>query len=188
MPGGGGKGGKGGGGTDIKADVHATINDNTSTHLDVTGTLDKIGVTSTLNGNLLDKVNVTSALNGNLLDKVNLTTNATNTVLVPQPIHTISDANIDVKPIQADLCFTMGIGKIPSTCIRLPYQDHIGFTLFGVEIFGMTFAGERQIVIEDLSHRPHVEWGREEPKPRSAAGGRHRPDHGAGALHIRLGD
>ena len=184
--GGGGKG-KGGGG-DIKADVHATINDSASTHLDLTGSLDKINVTSTLNGNLLDKVNVTSALNGNLLDKVNVTTSATNTVLVPQPIHTISDANVDVKPLQADLCFTFGFGRVPSTCIRLPYRDHVGFTLFGVEVFGMNFAGERQIVIEELSHRPQVDWGREEPDPRPPAPGKHHPEHAGGALHIYLGD
>lgn len=166
--------GKKGGGTsgNINSDINATIdqfsNSNSNTNLDLTGSLSDINLTTTMNGDLLDDVNVTT------------TNNATSTLLVPQPIHTISDARIDVKPLQADLCLTLGIGRVPSVCISKPYHHHFGVTLFGVEVLGMNFSGEDQTMIEDLSSRPQVILGPEHPVS-------HGHDADRGGIGIRLG-
>jgi hypothetical protein len=71
------------------------------------------------------------------------------------------DMTVDVKPVVLDLCYTVNIGRIPETRIRNPYRHHIGLTLFGTEVLGMTFEGEQDTVIEDLHRNPKVVEGRE---------------------------
>ncbi len=76
-----------------------------------------------------------------------------------EPLKTDSSLFIDLKPAVIDLCLTANIGKIPSVCIRQPYHHHIGFTLFGAEVWGLTFSGQQETVIEELDRQPRVAWG-----------------------------
>ena len=94
------------------------------------------------------------------------------------------ETTIDVKPLVVDLCYTVNVGRLPETKIRNPYRHHIGLTLFGTEVVGVTFEGEQDTVIEDLHRQPMVVEGHEyfEHEHR---GGR-RGDDGDG-LHIRVG-
>ena len=75
-------------------------------------------------------------------------------------------------------------GGFPETRIRNPYRHHIGLTLFGTEVLGMTFEGEQDTVIEDLHRQPMVVEGSEyfEHEHRGDC----RRDDGDG-LHIRVG-
>ena len=114
-----------------------------------------------------------------------IVTNATSTLLVPDPIKneigTQSELDIkplemtlDIKPVVLDLCYTVNIGRIPETRVRNPYRHHIGLTLFGTEVMGMTFEGEQDTVIEDLHRPPMIVEGREVFR------------HGGDGLHIRV--
>jgi hypothetical protein len=161
-----------------------------------TGTIDIVG---------LDDVDVTL----NVPDPI--TTNATSTLLVPDPITTNAtvtttstllvpdpiqndvgltldvkplETTIDVKPLVLDLCTTVNIGRIPETRVRNPYRHHIGLTVFGTEVFGMTFEGEQDIVVEDL-HRQPVVVESAEYLEHEHRGERRR--HGGDGLQIRVG-
>jgi hypothetical protein len=114
----------------------------------------------------------------------NSTYTTTSTLLVPDPIKNDVSSTIDVKPLVVDLCYTVNVGRLPETRVRNPYRHHIGLTLFGTEVLGMTFEGEQDTVIEDLHRQPMIVEGHEyfEHEDR---GGR-RGDDGDG-LHIRVG-
>ena len=48
------------------------------------------------------------------------------------------DMTVDVKPVVLDLCYTVNVGRIPETRVRNPYRHHIGLTLFGTEVLGIS--------------------------------------------------
>ena len=179
---------KGGGGSSGSETVTVTSTD--------TGTIDIIG---------LDDVQVTLNVPDPITTNTSLTT--TSTLAVPDPIKnditsdittksdigmksdlTLDikplDATLDVKPVVLDLCYTVNVGRIPETRIRNPYRHHIGLTLFGTEVLGMTFVGEQDTVIEDLHRQPMVVEGREYLEHEH--GGDWRRDD-EGGLHIRVG-
>ena len=105
-------------------------------------------------------------------------------------LETKSNLTLDLKPAVIDLCLTTNFGKIPNMCVRLPYQHHIGFTLFGTEIWGYTFSGQQDMVVEELEKQPKVIWG----ETAQISSGSHAapkntnpPSRHAGGLRVRLG-
>ena len=171
-----------------------------------TGTVDIIG---------LDDVQVTLNVPDPITTNSTLTTTSTSTLLVPDPIkNDIStksdigmksdltldikplDVTLDVKPVVLDLCYTVNVGRIPETRIRNPYRHHIGLTLFGTEVLGMTFEGEQDTVIEDLHRQPMVVEGHESFEHGHGHEHEHEHEHEhrvgwrpaeTDGLHIRVG-
>lgn len=74
--------------------------------------------------------------------------------LTIDPLKTDSSLALDMKPAVVDLCLTLNVGKVPNLCIRQPYRHKVGFTLYGVEVFGFSFSGEQETIINELSPRP----------------------------------
>ncbi len=72
------------------------------------------------------------------------------------PLKSDHSMTLDLKPAVIDLCLTANIGKLPNVCIRQPYHHHIGFTLFGTEVWGYSFSGQQETVIEELDRQPLV--------------------------------
>jgi hypothetical protein len=110
----------------------------------------------------------------------------TKSELKVDPLSTDSSMTIDLKPAVVDLCATINIGKLPNACIKQPYHHHVGFTLWGAEVWGMTFSGEQSTIIEPGHPGPAVSLGREEswtPPPRPPE----PPSRETGGLRIRLG-
>jgi hypothetical protein len=118
-------------------------------------------------------------------------------LLLPQPFKTESKleskAELDVKPLVFDQCLNVRFGPLPPTCVRQPYQQHFGITLFGVEIWGVTLKGETQTVVDHLPSKPQVVWGGAATASHSAAVPAtesvraEAPLHTRGGLRIRLG-
>ncbi|MFN0121844.1 MAG: hypothetical protein ACKV2V_15225 [Blastocatellia bacterium] len=115
---------------------------------------------------------------------------------VPDPIRTESTAALDIRPLALDQCLNLRFAPLPATCVRLPYQQHVGLTWFGVEILGLTLRGEAQTIVEPLPDKPKVVWGATESAIRPGDGATHDAIHGEGcgnppssqgALRIRLG-
>jgi hypothetical protein len=107
------------------------------------------------------------------------------------PLKTDSSLTVDLKPAVIDLCLTASIGKIPSLCVRQPYHHHIGFTLFGMEVWGLTLAGQQETVVEELNRQPKIAWGggvgaRPPYQAAAQAEAAHRPSRHAGGLRIRI--
>jgi hypothetical protein len=82
----------------------------------------------------------------------------------PQPIKADSKTELDVKPLAIDQCLRISLAPLPPTCIRVPTQQQIGFTIFGVEVIGLRFSGEAQFLICDPGKDPHVVWGEVTPQ------------------------
>jgi len=155
--------------------------------------------TSTLDVAGLDNVKVDETLELKLPQPFQ--TSAVAELKLPQPFQTRSEfaltqpvvtdnksaLELDVKPLVVDLCLNVNIGKIPPTHIRQPYDHRIGFRLFGIEIFGFSFAGESQVIIGDPTPEPKVVWGGEEKPAHGPRRARHSSPE-SGGLRIRLHD
>lgn len=106
------------------------------------------------------------------------------------PLTTDSSLSVDLKPAVVDLCLTLNVGKLPNVCIRQPYHHHIGFTLWGTEVWGYTFSGEQETVIQEQRPQPKVAlgagpgWTGPPSKPQPAP---EPPTRESGGLRIRLG-
>ena len=106
---------------------------------------------------------------------------------ITKPIQTESKAELDIKPLTLDQCLTIRLAPLPPTCVRQPYQQHFGVTLFGIELLGFNLEGETQTIISNLPRQPQVDWGSEQPAQHLAASQPQvRPAAEAG-LRIRLG-
>lgn len=108
---------------------------------------------------------------------------------IPQPIRSESVSELDVKPLVMDQCLRISFGPLPPTCVRQPYHQHVGFTIFGVEIFGFSLEGEGKTVISDLPSKPHVVWGEEREVGRGPSQSKTAAEPApAGGLRIKLDD
>jgi hypothetical protein len=107
------------------------------------------------------------------------------------PLKTDSSVTVDLKPAVVDLCLTLNVGKVPNVCIKQPYHHHIGFTMYGMEVWGFSFSGEQETVIQEQHPQPKVAlgagpapWSAPRPAPRAAP---EPPVRETGGLRIRLG-
>ena len=85
---------------------------------------------------------------------------------------------VDLKPVSVDLCLNSST-KLPTGVIHQPFNVHLGFTLFGMEFFGVNFGGDSRVTLQELPKRPAVEW----PAQQNATAGcepceTHAPQHG----------
>jgi hypothetical protein len=102
------------------------------------------------------------------------------------PLKADSIVSVDLKPAVVDLCLTVNIGKLPNVCIKQPYRHHIGFTLWGTEVWGYTFSGEQETVIQERHPQPWVAMGGSQAvRPARDLG--EPPTRESGGLRIRLG-
>jgi hypothetical protein len=160
----------------------------------------KSGSTNTVDVLGLDDVNVdfklglpqpfrTEATNELEVKPLNADLDATQRLTI-DPLRTDSSLAVDLKPAVVDLCLTLNVGKLPNVCIKQPYHHHVGFTLFGMEVWGYTFSGEQETIIEDQHPQPRVAlgagpagWSAPPPPPRASE----PPTRETGGLRIRLG-
>jgi hypothetical protein len=107
------------------------------------------------------------------------------------PLTTDSSISVDLKPAVVDLCLTLNIGKVPSLCIKQPYHHRVGFTFWGMEVWGFSFSGEQETVVQELHAQPKValggaaDWSAHPPPKREH---HEPPSREQGGLRIRLGD
>jgi hypothetical protein len=170
MPGG---GGKGGGGSSSTVNVN-----NGPISVDADSTVELKG---------LDNIKLTLA-------PTPLKTESRQELVVAQPFKTenkldttadiTSDSknamSIDLQPVALDVCVKTA-STLPQGQISQPFSFHLGFTWFGLEMFGVNFGGESRVVMQDLPKKPSIEW----PAQQHGASGSHhthaRPASGGSA-------
>lgn len=84
------------------------------------------------------------------------------------------NTNIDLQPVVLDQCLRLSLSPLPPTRICLPSRQRVSFSLFGVEVFGVTLEGEARVDVTDLPKAPFVKHA----KPK---------DHKTDGLRVRLG-
>jgi len=104
------------------------------------------------------------------------------------PLTTDSSVSVDLKPAVVDLCLTLNVGKVPNLCVRQPYHHHVGFTLWGTEVWGYTFSGELETVVEEHRPQPQLTLGGAPGgwSPPPVRRSTEPPEREAGGLRIRL--
>jgi hypothetical protein len=149
MPGGGGKGGGkggGGGGGTTELDIKSTSHSHTG--IDAHSKSDAVVHIAGL-----DNVRVHSHQDSDSKNSIRLA--------ITEPIRTesISRSEMDIKPLQAEICLKLGIDRLPSTKICKPLERHFDFSLFGQELFSFNYSEEKNTIVEDLGNRPFVVEG-----------------------------
>jgi hypothetical protein len=181
----------GGGGSSTSSTV--TVTNGGTTNVDSDSTVEIKG---------LDNLKATIAL------PQPLKTESVNELKLPQPFKTegrqelaitqpiVSDStsamSLDIRPLAVDLCLKVSLGPLPPTCIRQPYHNRFGFTLFGQELFGFSISGESQVIMQDLPKQPQVAWGGEAfadrpPQSSGPAPAAPAPKDTRSGLRIRVG-
>jgi hypothetical protein len=165
-------GGKGGG--------NVNVNLGGTTRVESANTLDIIG---------LDDIDLRTEVTLPQPLELQTESNSRTELAITEPIRSEgkNEVALDIRPLTADLCLNVSFGRLPPTCIRQPYQNHFGITLFGMEILGFNLAGESQMIIDDLPSRPHIAWGGEQAAQLPTHGNvspQHEPSEG---LRIRVG-
>ena len=122
----------------------------------------------------------------NTIDVRPLSTDSKIAITEPIVSQNTSNIGLDVRPMVVDLCFKLDFGEFPPTCIRQPYQHHFGVTFMGMELFGFNFAGESQIIIENIPKKPRVLPGQHHVAAKHNNRTQPKRDAGRG-LRIRLG-
>jgi len=118
----------------------------------------------------------------------------TDSHLKVEPLTTDSSVTVDLKPAVVDLCLTLNVGKLPNVRIKQPYHHRVGFSLFGMELWGFSISGEQETVIQEQHQHPRVALGAGHAPwtapPHSARRHPHPPEppvRESGGLRIRLG-
>jgi hypothetical protein len=105
----------------------------------------------------------------------NVDSRLTTRLELPDPIRSEARAAIDLQPVAFDHCMRISLGPLPSTLFSFPNRQHIGITLFGLEIFGITLSGEARIAVG------------KGPRDNAVIAASPRPPPRAGPTRIRLG-
>jgi hypothetical protein len=132
-----------------------------------------------------------------------LKTESKQELLLPQPFKTESKLDtksdvtsdsksamaIDLKPVALDVCLNTST-KLPQGQICQPFSYHLGFTMFGMEYFGVTFGGESRTVMQDLPKKPAVDWPAQQntshQPPHATAPARDQSFHAPGDRGLRV--
>lgn len=107
-----------------------------------------------------------------------------------KPLQSDNSVKVDLKPVTLDLCMTANIGKVPDLCIRQPYRHRLAFSLYGMEVWGLTFSGEQETVVQEMDRSPQVTLGGASSSwrpPRPAAPPVEPQTRTGNGLRIRLG-
>jgi hypothetical protein len=117
----------------------------------------------------LDNIKVDTTLHGgttlNSESDVTLHSDAT-ARLTLDPVTTTSSLAMDLEPVAVDSCVRVELAPVAPTVVRSPWEQRVGFSLFGVELAAISWCGESTTYVE--------------PAPR-------RPKAGGGGVQIRLG-
>lgn len=177
MGGGGGKGGKGGGGSgsvDVTSNSSSVIDANTAATINSTSSND---ITSNSTNSIDSKATAQLQVLG--LDDIKLRADTKS--------DSRAQLEMDLKPLQVDLCLKLGLERFPSTKICKPQRQHFAVTLFGVEVVGFNYSSEENTLIEDMAKRPFVVGGEHVCGPAFSA--RSAEDcEGDGGVRIHLSD
>jgi hypothetical protein len=108
-------------------------------------------------------------------------------------------SSVDLAPVAVDSCVRVELGALPPTEIHTPWDQRLGLSILGVELFAWVLSGQTTTTLRPGRSAAQlvgtVEHAREghgpEPHPRHPAGHgpgghAHRP-RGTGGLSIRLG-
>jgi hypothetical protein len=123
-------------------------------------------LTQTTNNNQTVDVKPLSQTVNQSLDLKPVNVDSRQELAVTEPIRTDANSTLDLKPLVIDVCSRTGQASLPPTHVCQPYQHRIGFTVMGMELFGLTWSGESQTIVADRPGAPTVVWGPVEQPPR----------------------
>ena len=135
----------------------------------------------------LDNINVDTTLHGgttlNSESEVRLRSDGT-ARLTLDPVVTTSSVAMDVQPLAVDSCVRVELAPVAPTMVRSPWEQRVGFSLWGIELASVSWCGQSTTYVEPVPPRPLV-VGPTRTRTRGEHGG-HGGEPGDGVL-IRIG-
>jgi hypothetical protein len=125
-----------------------------------TNVLDVKPLTQTSTNNQVLEVKPISQTSSETLELKPVNIDSRQELAVTEPIRTDANSTLDLKPLVIDVCSRTGQASLPPTHVCQPYQHRIGFTVMGVELFGITMSGDAQTIVDDKPKGgPAIAWG-----------------------------
>ena len=144
----------------------------------------------------LDNIKVDTTLHGgttlNSESDVTLHSDAT-ARLTLDPVTTTSTIGMDLEPVAVDSCVRIELAPVAPTLVRSPWEQRVGFSLFGVELAAISWRGESTTYVEPAPSRPLVMGSTHQDRHaghhQDGHGGHHdgRPKRDGGGVQIRVG-
>jgi hypothetical protein len=135
----------------------------------------------------LDDIKVDSTLNAatRLNSESDVTLRSDGTArLTLDPVATTSSIGMDLEPVAVDSCVRVELAPVAPTMVRSPWEQRVGFSIWGIELAAVSWCGESTTYVEPVPPRPLV-VGPTRTRPRPDRDLRHhRPD---GGVEIRVG-
>jgi hypothetical protein len=145
-----------------------TVDVDSDVHLDG---LDDIKVDST--------VNAATTLNSE--SDVSLHSDATARLSL-DPVVTTSSIAMDLEPVAVDSCVRVELAPVAPTMVRSPWEQRVGFSVWGVELAAISWRGQSTTYVEPVPPRPLVVG------PTRSRSHRHaEAEDSVGGVHIRVG-
>jgi hypothetical protein len=150
----------------------------------------------------LDNVKIDTTLHGgttlNSESEVTLHSDATaRLTLDPVTTNSTTASTIDLEPVAVDSCVRIELAPVAPTVVRSPWEQRVGFSLFGIELAAISWCGESTTFVEPAPARPLVmgatHQDRHGGQHQEGHGGHHQDGHGdrpkrdGGGLAIRVG-
>lgn len=148
-----------------------TVDVDSDVHLDG---LDDIKVDTKLD----TKLNSASTLNSE--SDVALHSDAT-ARLTLDPVATSSSIAMDLEPVAVDSCVRVELAPVAPTMVRSPWEQRVGFSLWGVELAAISWCGQSTTYVEPVPPRPLVVG------PTRSRRAHHDDEPSPGGVHIRVG-
>jgi hypothetical protein len=163
----------------------------------------------------LDDINVDSKVSGKLDSDINAKADAkvdgklAATVRSDSDMHTDSKvvtdsrvaSSVDLAPVAVDSCIRVELGSMPATEVHTPWEQRLGLSVLGVELFAWVLAGQTTTTLRPLPKLPQLIGSVEQvrvghnpthhPRNHDRPGRHDRPEAAertsSGGLSIRLG-
>jgi hypothetical protein len=140
----------------------------------------------------LDNVHVDTTVGGRLDTSADVTLSsdskvATSASLEVAPLTTAS--SVDLAPVAVDTCIRVELGSLPATELSTPWEQRLGLSILGVELFAWVLCGESTTTVRPAQREPFIA-GSVESHGRGCSCGCHGHDDRDGqepGLEIRLG-
>lgn len=83
-------------------------------------------------------------------------------------------SSVDLAPVAVDSCIRVELGSLPATQLHTPWEQRLGLTVFGIELFAWVLSGQTMSTLRPAPTAPRLVGSLEEVR------GEHGPGHGTG--------
>lgn len=144
------------------------------------GGLDNIDIDSSVSGKLDSDID--AKVDAKLAGKVTTDSDVRTHSNVVSDGKLVTDSrvasSVDLAPVAVDSCIRVELGALPATQLHTPWEQRLGLSVFGVELFAWVLSGQTTSTLRPAPTAPRLVGSLEQVRGEHGPG--HGPGHGSG--------